>query len=48
MEETFTRLTHILITVVTLKVIIAVTHTAEIHLLHSSLLNQRLPHKHCF
>jgi hypothetical protein len=35
MEEVFTQLGHTLVTVVTLKAIIAVTHVAEIHLLQS-------------
>jgi len=41
-------LNHILVTVVTLKVIIAVTHMAVIDLLHFSLFNQVSRRKHCF
>jgi len=48
MEETFSQRTNTLVTVVTLKVIIAVTQAAEIDLLHSLLLDQRSLHKHCF
>jgi hypothetical protein len=40
MEEVFPQLCHILVTDVTLKVIIAVTHLAKSHLLRSSWLNQ--------
>jgi hypothetical protein len=40
MEEVFPQLSHTLVTNVTLKVIIAVTHMAKSHLLHSSWLNQ--------